>query len=401
MKQTSIYERLLPLDKSSIIYEAYRCLHTFDKNNTCTSCYSICPLEAIQPGKPPKFNPQSCQTCFACLTVCPTGAFKADDSVQDLFICVSRLETKNIELVCALHQQSDFGASHDMEAIQIKGCLAGLGVGTLMGMAALDLQSVQLRVDNCSNCPWRVLKEHIRSQVKEANHLAGQLKGLQLFNLIDKLDPDSEIRRPLWRAEDPPLSRRDLFRMVAQRSQVTVAKALSETEDNLVRQPGRDRRRLNKALEIMVATQKVSEMEIGTYGYATLTVSDSCTACGVCARGCPTEALVFSTSSNNSYKLSFKPRGCIGCEICVQVCASKAIEINHHPDLRLIFATEVLIALHEGSLIFCERCNVQFASSTGSKLCPVCQVRRKSPFGSQLPPSLKHLQGLIDKRKEL
>lgn len=401
MKQITIYERFLSLDRSSVSYEADRCLYSYNKNSTCNSCYTICPVDAIHPGTPPGLDSQACQTCLACLTVCPTGAFQADDSVQDLLICATRLESKKIELVCALHPDPGFGVSQETEAIQVKGCLAGLGAGAFLALAALDIQEVYVRTDACGDCPWGILKERISSQVEVANHLVAQYKDFPLFKLVDTLDADLEVQRPFWKAENPPLSRRDLFRMAAQRSQVVAARALSAGQaDHAGQRPGRERRRMNEALQRLGAAHGFPDLEMGEYGYATLRVSEDCTACGVCARACPTGALIFSQAFSKSFSLSFEPANCIGCEICMQVCAPTAIVVSHHTNSLSVFPQETPVLLCEGDLIHCERCSTLFASSAGSTFCSVCQARRSNPFGSQLPPSLKHLQSLIDQRKK-
>jgi ferredoxin len=334
------------------------------------------------------------------LTVCPTGAFQADDAVQDLLICATRLESKKIELVCALHPDPEVGVSEETEAIQVKGCLAGLGTGVYLALAALHLQEVYVRTDACEDCPWGKLKDRISSQVEDANNIVKKFNDGQSLKTVNSLDSNRGVQRPFWKAENPPLSRRDLFRMAAQRSQMVAARALSAGHsDHAGRRPGRERRRINEALQRMEAAQAAPDLGMGDFGYATLNVSEACTACGVCSRACPTGALFYTQTSGSSFKLAFDPLNCIGCDICAQVCAPQAIDVNHHPEAQSVFLQESPAILYEGALTHCERCNDLFASSAGSKLCPVCQARRQNPFGSQLPPSLKHLQSLIDQRK--
>ncbi len=99
----STAEWLASIDRSSVVYQPENCLHSHSRSSECDACFELCPAKAIQPGKPPLFDANACQTCLACLPVCPTGSFRADDSVQDLLLCATRLESKEIELLCTLH----------------------------------------------------------------------------------------------------------------------------------------------------------------------------------------------------------------------------------------------------------------------------------------------------------
>ncbi len=45
--------------------------------------------------------------------------------------------------------------------------------------------------------------------------------------------------------------------------------------------------------------------------------------------------------------------------------------------------------LHEGALDHCEKCSAPYAAEPGETLCPICRVRRKNPFGLQMPEALR------------
>ncbi len=188
--------------------------------------------------------------------------------------------------------------------------------------------------------------------------------------------------------------------MAAQRSQTAAARALNANKtDQTGPHPGRDRRRINEALDRIGLIEARQPVDMGCFGYAGLSVAETCTACGVCGRACPSGALTFTQNKGLRFELNFEARNCIGCEICSQVCAPQAISVDHHPGYQVIFSKEPIQILHQGRLVNCERCNTLFASETDIKLCPLCRVRRESPFGTQLPESLKHIQESIDKRK--
>lgn len=398
----SISERLAAIDRSAIVYDPQVCVHTRDRKATCQACFTTCPTDAIQPGTPPTLNADACQSCLACLPACPVDAFHADDAVADLLICATRLEVKTIEVVCELHPDPERGASRAPQAVRVKGCLAGLGAGAYLTLAALGMETIYARAEMCGECPWGKAQSQITAQVQAASDL---LRGWDRQESIQAvLSPPAEAgaRRPLWRAENPPISRRDLFRLAAQRSQVAAARMMAADQDKRAGpQPGRDRRRANQALgQMPQAGENASSVKLGEYGYARVTVSEKCSACGVCARACPTAALTLTSSESSGFELALSPQNCIGCDICARVCAPQAVAIDHQPDFAYVFQGDQPIVLLQGSLTRCDRCNILFAATAGAELCPPCEFRRSHPFGVRIPPGFEALQRLVDRLGE-
>jgi ferredoxin len=114
--------------------------------------------------------------------------------------------------------------------------------------------------------------------------------------------------------------------------------------------------------------------------------NDHCTACGVCARICPTGALKLIAGEDNTYQLAFTSAACIACDACVQLCEPAAL-MRTTATLDEVLSSEV-VALRSGTLRACTKCGAKFAAETGSELCSVCEFRRKNPFGSRLPPGV-------------
>jgi ferredoxin len=134
-------------------------------------------------------------------------------------------------------------------------------------------------------------------------------------------------------------------------------------------------------------------------GFAWLSVTEACTACGVCGHACPTGALRFDKNeAGSTYTLAFSPRMCIGCEICACVCAPEALSLNHEPTFAQVFAVET-VTLQAGDLIRCDRCRTPIAARPGVKLCPLCEYRRTHPFGSGLPPGARQISPNVLKEK--
>ncbi len=162
-------ERFASLDRSQIVLDTKRCLHSQDQYSECNACFSICPVDAITVGKPPMLNSELCQSCIACIPVCPVGAYRANDDVSDLLNCATHIEDQPVELLCGLHPHPESGMEPNMIAIRIRGCLAGLGTGAYLTLSALALTQIISRTDACDACKWHSLSPEISRQIERAN----------------------------------------------------------------------------------------------------------------------------------------------------------------------------------------------------------------------------------------
>jgi len=383
----SAAERLAAIDRSAVILDTQSCLHARDQLATCEACFELCPSKAIRPGKPPTLETEKCQTCLACLPVCPVGAYSADDAVPSLLNCAVRLEDGPLELLCELHPSAEVGVVAGSVGIRVRGCLAGLGSGAYLALVALRIQRIIFRTEACAECPWCGLVSHILAQIARTEHLLSAWRLDGVLSLITELSEGQE--RPLWEATNPPLSRRDLFRVAAKQGQVTIARTMS-TDHSSGNRPGRDYLRIAGAAMHLTEIEPVANLSLAGVGFCSLTASEDCTACNACTRACPTAALKLGINEDKTYYwLKFSPLACIGCGICARVCEPQALAIDYAPTFVQVFGPKEPAILQEGDLGRCERCNSLFAARSGVRLCPVCEFRRKNPFGSKMPPGIK------------
>jgi ferredoxin len=386
----SAAEKLAELDRSQVRFDSASCLHALDRFSTCQACLGLCPVDAIQPGKPPTFDEETCQNCLACLPACPTGAFSADAAVGALLQCAARSEGATIEVACLQHHRLDHAPQDSTLAIQVRGCLAGLGTGAYVALAALGLERVYARLDACQDCPWGGLHSHITNQIAAANQWLQAWSGVAPIETISAATVQESASRPAWDAANPPLSRRDLFRLASRQGQVAVARSMEKHPDKPGKRPARARQRLLNALQHLDGPADASASLAGL-GFASLSVSEACTACQVCARACPTGALTFEQTDSTHYSLAYDPRLCTGCMVCAHVCAPDAIVIDSSPHISSVFGVPPTgVTLSTGELTRCQRCNTPIAARPGVTLCPICEMRRKNPFGSIMPQGLAH-----------
>lgn len=386
MSLLSAAERLAAIDRSEVVFDPDRCLHTRGKFSECTLCYEFCPVGAISPDTPPTFDTESCQGCLACLPKCPTGAYSADDAVAALLKAVTHVEGDTLELLCPQHPKPELGVAPESTGILIRHCLAGLGAGSYSALAAFGFERIVVRGDACAKCKWATLENEIKAQIDQANYFlqAWEKQGLVAWTK----ELEEPVERPHWEADSPPVSRRELFRMMAHQGQMIMARAIENGASSTERRPGRDRMRLLGSAEHLPPLETTAAFNLEPLNFATVSLSDECSACSACARTCPTDALHFEHSADNAtYVLDFTPGLCIDCELCVHACALAAIEIDHAPIFSQVFPLEKA-TLRTGELAECDRCGALFAARPGVELCPVCEYREKHPFGSMLPPGI-------------
>jgi ferredoxin len=391
MNLASMADHVAAIERSIVILNSPRCLHAMGKFSACQACSEACPVGAIQPGKPPVLNADACETCLACLPVCPTGALTADDAVPALLNCAARVETGALEIVCQRHPQANAGLAADNTAVRVHGCLAGLGVGAFVALAALGMPQVLVRADACGQCAWASLQPRLEQNVDQARRLL-EPWGRAAALVTVTAPPAPAAERPLWEANNPPLSRRDLFRMASRRGQVVAARAMTGEAAPAERAPARERQRLWNALQHLPHDQQTNAGSLPAGpGTAVVSVSDACSACGACARICPTGALSYEvqTEPSPTYRLTFLPWACNGCDACTHACLPGAITLDTAPAFEAVFGLPEPAVLRAGALVRCKRCRTWMAAKPGVLLCPTCDFRRQNPFGARPIPAQK------------
>jgi ferredoxin len=396
----SSIESLASDKPTPVRFQSSRCLHAIDKYSNCESCLEVCPAQAIFPGKPPKWEPARCEHCFACLAACPTEAFTRvseyssesgspeETELKNLLTCAARLDQRTIGLLCERNTNLAHQAPKIDVSLQVRGCLAGLSPGIYLSLLAAGVAKICVRTEACQSCGWARLEYQIAKQISIADRL---LLATGRRGCLENVDADQlqlRKRAPVWNVHNPPLSRRDLFRMAGILGKVAEIQALAEAPEQRERRAPREHRRLVNAFRQVAQGMVEPETSLAGMGFASLQVSDACTACGACARACPTGAIVYAENEDQTvFLLAFNPLDCNGCQACLHACFAGAIQVDRSPTFADVFDTHPPVRLRTGRLTRCQRCQFPFAVVSGSKLCPVCEYRRTNPFGT-LPPHL-------------
>lgn len=112
---------------------------------------------------------------------------------------------------------------------------------------------------------------------------------------------------------------------------------------------------------------------------------DGCTACGVCVRACPHDALVLDHSDGVS-TLTHLREQCRSELDCVRLCPADAFS-SPGPLALAELLEEPVAVLAQLTTAACERCGAAHPAGEGG-LCPTCRYREGNAFGSALPPAV-------------
>jgi ferredoxin len=416
MNLISAAERLAAIQSAAQpVLDPARCVRTQwragEPSGACDRCFAACPVGALTlavtepdgrltgPGAAPLLNADQCTGCLACLPACPVGALGGEDAVPALLECATRTEVSDapvVELLCARHPRPEQGPQSEALGLRLRGCLAGLGAGAYLALVALGARRLLARTDACTECPWAALQPAIEGQLALAQRL---LAGRGLPAETVSAGGAAAAPRPLWEADNPPMSRRDVFRRLSRQGQVAAARAWAAGESAArgQRGPGRDRRRAIQAIAALPASPapESGAVSLAGFGFARLEVSDACTACGVCERVCPTAALRFerldAKQPEPRFTLRLAPAECTGCGACQTVCAPGAIHLSPEPTFDQVFGAAELVTLAAGPLARCVRCNALMAAHPGQRVCAVCAGHNNKTITPQIPPAVRAL----------
>jgi ferredoxin len=386
MDLLNLAERIAALGISPIRLTADRCLHARNKFSSCDTCVFACPIGALKLNGSIALNADLCTSCGQCLHVCPTGAFEGDDGVIDLLNYVARLEgADTIELACSQHPAPEKGSSDVTAVIRTKTCLAALGPSAYLGLVSLEVKRITLRLDACSTCPLGKVRTEIGNTLTTVRRISAMI-GIE--DRIVELNTVTDRKvRSVYETKNPPVSRRDLFRAFVAKAPRQIEQVLTDNDDQavVVKSPSRERRRLVNVLKhFSITNTAVSFSELS---FARFTAETNCSACGICARICPTGALNFVSGEDSQYQLTFSSRACIDCGACLDVCQTGALQ-RTAATLADVLADQSVV-LRAGTLRSCAKCGAKFAAESSNDLCFMCDFRRTNPTGRYIPPGLQ------------
>lgn len=297
----------------------------------CSICTQVCPQDALKwSERRIEYNKSTCEPCGLCVTACPRGA------VHDPTYTPAQLEAQ----VGALISEEDgprgivYHCGHSPEPQGSEGWmsvrLSCAGMATsgwilaplLMGAGAVGIQ----------RCPLECPAGQADTVKETAVFCRDFLAGIGAPEDLVLLDPDL--------SRDPPrgMTPVRLDEPFGHEAVPAILRGLTHLFD---------------VDEVTVAHERspLGLVEIGK----------ACTACGMCAEACPTDALTFEIEGEGVV-LTFNAANCVACGMCIPPCPER-----HRGAIRLVKTVDLgrlnlgRIVLRQEATPRCERCGAPIA----------------------------------------
>lgn len=367
-----------------------QCVRTKNVHATCDRCVVACPTDAIRlDDGAPQLNPEQCIKCGVCLHACPVGVFERPDRFQKLLHCAESLPDHCILDIACVHHPAPQKAAPTVDAVvQTKNCFAELGLSAYIGLLAVGVEQLRIRLDACADCPLRVLQPNIELCIDASQQLLSAWGLSEAIVTVHAVEANW-VERPVHQSHNPPISRRGLFSSLLNPDVLLKQKEITAIDDvDPSGQLPRERRRLLKVLRLLAKSLPDISDDIGIDNddFVQLIVSDNCTACGLCERVCPTDA-IHLIKQDDQFMVTFEPHRCLNCELCIGYCEPEALQTFGAPSMQYVI-DGVTIQLYSGQMKQCKRCKSSYAGSADEKLCPVCRFRRDNPGGVRLSDAM-------------
>ena len=347
-----------------MVYHKGNCLNTKKPFvRACKLCIEICPHKAISEYQ--ELKAKQCTECGACMAVCPSDGFvdRTMDQLHDYLF-----EGQDIVLNCPQAIPSGF-------EIPCLGMLDRDGWMVLMLLA--EETPITIMTGVCAECQDRQACANSVQVFKQAHVDWPDHPPIHIQVRPDEDAVQSETKEEL--------------KYVAPQIKSTGwrQKSRNKLEQWLPKLAAEETYPLPKYRQwLLEALQKKVEGKIPFYA---LSVSDSCSNCGVCAAICPQGALQMQEIRNPdqsaedpakeervaSLRLILEPQKCVQCGRCVEICRPQALSLSLKLMSHRLLTGKILI--HEGNPKYCIRCGKRIMEN--KDLCLACATSDPSSHG--------------------
>jgi len=341
------------------------CIRSLSVDSECNKCAVVCPTEAIVvDDKPlPAINFADCVSCGACHGVCPTEALGLDNfNATDFFFDFLEIEDENL-ISCKKNVP----------------CISALSVEHIISLAILKNELV-FDMGHCDSCDIAsTCKPQILQNYEEATYLLEAMENeaeIKLENIAFEDDAKTDRRGFLSAFNLKTIAnvKKSFEDEVEKASDELTEHTLAKTDIALLKKKviPEKRKIFFTAIKRVKTPSQFHIVDANEVSFTSqkLMNEESCTACQMCYRTCPTGAL---TSDIKNSKIDFDPFLCVKCHICHDVCEPNSLTLSSSYNVKEFFEPEVqnLISF---KVRRCDECNVIFSTNTKDRLCYRCKI---------------------------
>jgi len=297
------------------------------RRSHCQRCVEICPDDAISLELGPVVSDR-CSDCGLCQNACPTEALRSGlGTERDLLNRAASLfrkdeasgQRKRLVVQCR-EAQSQGG-----DALLVS-CLGRVTENVIIGAALVGFDQVSLVTGACSECRLEQGEKLLRRSVACATAVLESMALLEKISIA--VEPEPEEREAVW-------GRREIFSSIARHMRDHAACFAHRTQRAIRERVSRElggeheeatpshRRELLREL-----LDRGGRASLGVVAYrrefpwGRIRVREGeCSACGVCARVCPTGAICEESENRKHYRLHFDGSACTNCGLCQEACS--------------------------------------------------------------------------------
>lgn len=335
-----------------------RCTRYRFRYSECDSCADACPHDALKLNDAGfELSLERCHNCGLCSTACPTGALQTENLPWRDWLELARKEQR-LRIACA-------PSKHKAEAVAP--CLGALDPVTLTALLTHRIEVELLGHEQCASCVHGS---------KGAEQLEQNLAAMALLRAAadDSHWGHVTLANAAPLCTEPQPQRRQFFRRLFGRN---IERAVISGEESMpipamaIRAAAPFVPQRRKLLEGLLTNPQQGEV-ITLSAHPALPIGQpeldaaACTACEVCARVCPTNALIAGETAT-AWVLRLNSTQCVACGVCIEACHRHALHLRD--TITVATATEDLRVVPRRR---CERCGRLYVLHDANEQCPVC-----------------------------
>ena len=359
--------------KPTVYHE--RCSRVLFSGATCDKCLAGCPTRSIHAAYPSLTIDDTCSGCGFCVALCPNEVFTFQRN--DLG---SADENGNPDrLYCSgLLPAGPMSASSLPPSIIP--CLGSISTSFMLERTLRTEKPFEVVTGLCRDCSLKAGEGSYRMREEEIKSLFDYLGvGFPPVRISAGSAGERELAAQQYEAfqisqdERKTLSRRDFFKRL--RDSAVPHKPRVGNNEIGAGGNGPGSRGPTTAARLRVELfQKYGRGLAGETraipGFVEVKTDEACTGCGACANLCPTGALTIDDNLESA-RLLWISVHCSQCNLCLDVCARKALHREPCFDAGRI-AGETTTMIKEFHRRLCTECGKSYLSSGKESLCSDC-----------------------------